>query len=631
MTLSIRSALTLSLMLTPVSVGLAKVHTVASPDGQLVATVEIVPDTDGGTAPVYSLSYRGKPLLSRSELGFDIDAAAENLPAPRVVDADNTTRDTIVKPLYGERNTWRDHYNQIELRLSPAYKPDLDLALTLRAYDAGVAFGYTFHARHGRQRVTIKSERTQFHLAGDWPAWEEHGVEGQYRRAPISQIRPKCETPLTVEIPDGPVMCITEANVVDYPRMWLSPVEDQPHALVSHLGSGATLESGQATPWRVVMVADTPGELLEGNDIIRLLCPPCAIKDTSWIRPGKAIRVLPTTTEAAMAYIPFAKAHGIDTIEFDAGWYGKERDVKADARTPRPDLDIKKVIAEAGKHGIGVVVYVNRIHLERDLDDLLPLYREWGIRGMKFGFVRCGTQATNRWLIDAVRKAAEHRIVVDIHDAYRPSGLSRTYPNLLTQEGIRGNEHMPTATHSTILPFARFVGGAGDHTVCYYEKRLKTTHGHQLALLVIVYSPMQFVFWYDRPDEYQGEPEIELFAHVPTVWDDTRVVLGKIGEFASIARRKGDAWFVGTITNEDARALDVPLAFLPAGKTYLARIYGDAGPDHPTRTNIRIDRCLVTCDTVVSAKLLASGGQAIWLTPADDDEIQRHTRYEPTR
>lgn len=626
MTLDIQRVLLVVLILVPTSACLAQSHAVTSPNGQLSATVDIVDRQGGGKVPMLSLSHRDKPLLLPSEIGFDLVGDSDK-PLAKIVSAEKTTCDKTVKPLYGERSVWRDHYNQLTLRIRPSDKATHDMVLTLRAYDAGVAFTCTLIAHDGKQPAAVKAERTRFRFAGNWPAYEEHGTEGEYRRVPISRIKPKCETPLTVEVPGGRVMCITEARVIDYPRMWLSPVKGQANTLIAHLGSTATLASGHLTPWRVVLVADTPGKLLESNDIVRLLCPPCAIKDTSWIKPGKAIRVLPTTTESAMQYIPFAKAHGIDYIEFDAGWYGKERDTKADARTPRPDLDIKKVIAEARKHDIGVVVYVNRIHLERDLDDLLPLYQSWGIRGMKFGFVRCGTQATNRWLIDAVRKAADHKIVVDIHDAYRPSGLSRTYPNLLTQEGIRGNEHMPTARHSTILPFTRFVGGAGDHTICYYEKRLKTTHGHQLALLTIVYSPMQFVFWYDRPDEHEGEPEIELFAGVPTVWDDTRVLLGEIGAFASIARRKGEAWFVGTITNEQPRTLNVPLTFLPAGKTYLARIYGDAGPEHPSRTNVRIDRCLVTRDTIIQAELKASGGQALWLTPASEEELRRHKPY----
>src|SRR5690606_31013598 len=141
--------------------------------------------------------------------------------------------------------------------------------------------------------------------------------------------------------------------------------------------------------------------------------------------------------------------------------------------------------------------------LERQIDQLFPLYQRWGVAGVKFGFVQVGDQAWTRWLHDAVRKAAEHRLLVDIHDAYRPSGFARSYPNLLTQEGVRGNEHMPTARHNTILPFTRYVAGPADYTICYYDKRIKTTRAHQLALAVILYSPLQFLFWYDRPAAYQ--------------------------------------------------------------------------------------------------------------------------------
>ncbi|MDD2630532.1 MAG: glycoside hydrolase family 97 catalytic domain-containing protein [Limnochordia bacterium] len=226
------------------------------------------------------------------------------------------------------------------------------------------------------------------------------------------------------------------------------------------------------------------------------------------------------------------------------------------------------------------------------------------------------------YMLDAVRKAADYQMLIDIHDAYRPTGFSRTYPNLLTQEGVQGNEHMPTATHNVTLPFVRFPAGAADYTICYYDKRLKTTHAHQMAATVVFYSPLQFLFWYDRPSDYRGEPEIEFFEHVPTTWDDTKVLCGEIGSFVSIARRKGSEWHVGTMTNENPRTVELTLDFLPPDEKYIAHVYSD-GP----RNGVKIERFVVDASTVMQAELAGSGGQAMRLCPATNEELGIYPQY----
>jgi alpha-glucosidase len=233
---------------------------------------------------------------------------------------------------------------------------------------------------------------------------------------------------------------------------------------------------------------------------------------------------------------------------------------------------------------------------------------------VKFGFVQVGAQQWTSWLLDAVRRAAAHHLMVDIHDNYRPTGFTRTYPNLLTQEGVRGNEHMPTATHNATLPFTRLPAGPADYTICIYDQRLKTTRAHQLALAVTGYSPLQLLYWYDRPAQFDGAPELEFLDRVPTTWDETRVVGGEIGTFATIARRSGDDWFVGSITSDApaGRDLTVPLSFLPPGRRYTAHIY-ENDPDSPRATRIRTDNA--DRSTVVQAHLPPAGGQSIWLTP----------------
>jgi alpha-glucosidase len=211
-------------------------------------------------------------------------------------------------------------------------------------------------------------------------------------------------------------------------------------------------------------------------------------------------------------------------------------------------------------------------------------------------------------------KAADNHIMVNVHDEWRPTGEQRTWPNLLTAEGIRGNEEMPDATHNTVLPFTRFIAGAADYTICYYDKRIKTTHAHQLALAAIYYSPLQTLFWYDKPALSNGEPELEFWDHIPVTWDETRVLQGTPGEYVVIARRKGKEWFTGAITNNAARNIRLSFDFLPPGKTFTAKLYTDDSTIS-TPTKVKVEQRKVNATTVMDFKVPASGGFAVWVSP----------------
>ena len=195
------------------------------------------------------------------------------------------------------------------------------------------------------------------------------------------------------------------------------------------------------------------------------------------------------------------------------------------------DFTIPEVCAYARQHGIGVWLYVNQRALYRQLNELLPLYQAWGVSGIKFGFVQIGNQQWSTWLHQAIAQCAKYHLMVDVHDEYRPTGLSRTYPHLLTQEGVRGNEEMPDAAHNTLLPFTRYLCGPADYTLCYFNNRLKTTKGHQLAMAAVYYSPLQFYFWYDNPFVDKGEPELQFWKTCPTVFDESRALEGEPGEY----------------------------------------------------------------------------------------------------
>ena len=603
---------------------------VSSPDGNVVIKFD-VKDLEGQHGClVYAVAYKGRPVVADSRLGLAIKDTVSLQSDFNIIDISRSSYNSTYRPVYGERKTIQDHYNQLIVELKESHPPYRRLRLTFRAYNEGAAFCYTLPRQDALKDFIISAEKTQFRFTGNHTAYAVYSAQGQYSKVPLSKIKNNCERPLTIEIDNGPFVSVAEARLVDYARMRLSPDKSQPHTLVSSLAGQVNAVTPFTTPWRVLLLGRTPGRLLERNYLILNLNAPCAIKDTSWIKPGKIIREVTLTTAGGRACVDFAVKHNLQYVEFDAGWYGHEYSDESDATTISVDpkrskgpLDLHAVLDYAKNRGIGIILYVNRRALERQLDEILPLYEKWGVKGVKYGFVQVGSQRWTKWLHEAVRKAAKYHLMVDVHDEYRPTGYSRTYPNLMTQEGIRGNECMPTADENLILPFTRMLAGAGDYTICYYNNRIKTTHAHQLAAAVVYYSPWQFVFWYDRPSHYQGEPEIEFFEHLPTVWDDTRVIHGKIGEYITIARRSGDEWHLGTMNGLDRRELKIPLTFLEQGKQYVAHVYSDANPDDKTRTHVQISRHVVDSSDVLNAKLPPTGGQAVRIVPATPDDLNR--------
>jgi alpha-glucosidase len=486
--------------------------------------------------------------------------------------------------------------------------------LVVRAYNEGVAFRYAFPEASNGLFLRITGEQTQFAFPENTLAYYEKWAQGPYSLLPLQDWADECERPLTLKLANGLTVAIGEAGLTDFVRMKFRLSEWKNNALQASLYDSADVITPFSTPWRWIAVAEKPAQLIENNYLALNLNNPCKIENTGWIKPGKAIRITRLNQADALKYVDFAAERSLQYVHLDAGWYGKEFLVESDATKvdSAKDLNIPELVKYAGTKGIGVFLYVNQRALSRQLDDILPLYRKWGIKGIKFGFVQVGNQLWTTWLHDAVRKCAEHQLLVDIHDEYRPTGFSRTYPNLLTQEGIRGNEEFPDATHNTVLPFTRFLAGAGDYTICYFDPRIKTTHAHQLALAAVYYSPLQFLYWYDTPDRYDGEPEVEFFDNIPTVWDDTRVIDGAIGEYIITARRSGDDWFVGAITNNKSRTVSVPMHFLDSGKRYRAKIYAD-DEKVETRTKVAVTEKSVRQKDVLKFQLKAGGGVAIQL------------------
>lgn len=576
--------------------------------------------------PTYHVSFDDSPVILPSRLGFEPKLLKGYT---RVANSRRSVRDSW-RFDYGERSDIPDAHEELKIALK--HPSGVRVDVVLRAYNEGAAIRYEFPSDQSENaNLSFEDEHTEFRLPAGTRGYEEHGTEGPYRLSLISEIKPYCERPLTIVLPDGRYAAIGEAGNIDYARMMLSPLEGVEDALVSALGgrtsnteaehlrhdASVSMRPGDETPWRFVLVGESPGELLENNYLLLNLSPPCCLADTSWIEPGKVMRA-ELTTANGKAVIDFAKTAGLSYVHFDAGWYGPERSVKSDATRVAPErseeLDMHAVIEYGRERGVGVLVYVNQRHLKTQLPAILPLYQQWGIKGIKYGFVPVGPQSETRWLTESFASAAEHRLLINVHDGFRANGINRTYPNLMTVEGIRGNERMPTAAHNCTLPFTRYLGGIGDYTVCYYSNRIQTTKAHQLAMAVVSFSPLQWIFWYDVPEQYAGEPEIEFFREVKTVWDETRVLEGEIGEYATIARRNGKEWFIGMINADQPRQTSLPLEFLAPGQPYEATVYFD-NPTVDTKTHVGVRRQLVTADSALQVELLESGGAAIWIRP----------------
>lgn len=610
-------------------------QSLSSPDGKYVIGI------DGMT---YTITYNNKVIVERSQLGVEIDNRLfeSALAVPRgenenwcsdlqLKGEERITVDTTWTPLYGENNRIRDHYNQLVLHyekgsngqgvVSDGYDKRKYYAMDImvRAYNEGIAFRYHFPQVANNLFLHVKGEQTSFRMPEGTMAWYEEWAQGPYIKQPLNIKNEgfewfESERPLLLQVPSGYYVALLEAQMKDYTRgKFRLKAENE---LQVAMYDCADIISPYYTPWRVVMVGEKAVDLINHKEIVLNLNEERADADWTWVRPGKAFRSCRLDKENIMRSIDYCAEFGIDYVELDAGWYGPEGRVESDARKviETRDFTMPEVCQYARSKGVGVWVYVNQRALYRQLDELLPLYQQWGISGIKFGFVHVGNQKWSTWLHNAIEKCARYHIMVDIHDEYRPTGLSRTYPNLLTQEGIRGNEEMPDADHNTLLPFTRYLCGPADYTLCYFNDRVKNTKGHQLAMAAVYYSPLQFYFWYDNPFVDKGEEELEFWKDCPTTFDESIALDGTPGEYIIQARRSGNEWYVGAMTNTQARTISIPTDFLPKGK-YVVEVYND-DPTLSTRTKVKREQMKVKGGgKPIVLQLQPSGGAALHFTP----------------
>ena len=569
---------------------------------------EVVVSRNDDGAVLYAVTYRGKAILRPSRLGLRFKSQPDL--ASGLVFGEEQRRHYRGKleSRLAERSSVEFEWNELQLPMSQP-ETGRTLRVVFRIFDDAIAFRYEIPAQDKLEEYTIAGELTEFGFSAQATAYTEYGHEGEYVPKPMALIRKGCWLPLLVRDGNaGLSHVVLQADAWDYPRRFVLS-QGSPGFLGVTLQGNVEAQGAYRTPWHVVTTAESDTKLIELNYIRDALVDD-RLPEPDWIVPGKAIRLVDLKTSAGIEGVDFAAENGLQYVEYDAGWYGDQGDPESDATTSIRGLDVEAVCKYGATKGVGVILYVNKLHLELQSDKIFPKYREWGVRGLKFGFVDGRTQAgianVHRW----AQLALEHEMIVDVHDNYRPSGMSQRLPNLLTQEGIRGNEWRPTSRHNTTLPFTRFVAGAGDYTFCYPGGG-KTTNVHQLALSVVCFSPLQFPFWYGRPRDYKDSLGKGWFKIVPTTWDETHVVTGEVGEHYAVARRQGSDWYLGGITNESARTLELRLDFLKAGETYQAKVYRDADGKE-----LHIDTRDVTSETTLSEELHPNGGVAIVLRPS---------------
>ena len=614
-----------------------------SPDGQLEISVTF--NNEG--AVVYAVAYRNQPVIVPSSLGLEFKRGGLLSKHLRVTATRRDSHDETYALVAGKARQARDHYNELIVSLEESQAPQRKLDLIFRAYDDGAAFRYRLPAQAGLNDFEIAAERSEFRFPTDLTCWALQlgsfttSYEGEYDRITLNRIGQNAVIglPLVVQMRDeATTVAISEADLDDYAGMYftglnngygavsrLSPRKDDATVAVrGHVGG-----DGFRTPWRVVMVANQPGKLIEST-LIMNLNPPNAIGDASWVRPGKAawdwwsgpvasgVKQIGMNDETMKYYIDFASEFGLEYMLIDAGWYtpvawGPNADLKADITKTVPAIDLPGLVEYARSRKVGIWVWLNWVPTSNQMDAAFPYYEKLGIKGVKVDFMDRDDQEMVAFFHRVLKTAAAHHLMVDLHGAYKPTGLARTYPNYITQEGVMGAEYNKwsarvTATHNLTLPFTRMLLGPMDYTPGGFRNatrqefniqntgpQVMTTRAQQLAMYVVYESPFACVS--DSPDAYRGQAGAEFLKVVPTSWDETRALAGEIGQYVVIARRHGGEWYVGAMTNEQARDIRVPFDFL-GDATY--QLSGFADGARPTDV-----RRLV--EVVTARKLLTTG------------------------
>jgi len=624
-----------------------------SPDGHL----EIIFRTAGGQL-VYEVSFQGKPLIEPSALRLDLKDQAPLGQNVRIVSAATSQADETYHLVAGKASTVRNHFNALRVELEENTGPGRKFAMEARAYDDAVAFRYVVPQQPALSEFRLAKEGTEFRISKDpiiyallLPNYRSM-YESEFIKLSASSLSNQggvassvlVGLPLLMEVPSVAWMAITEANLRDYAAMYLTNPSGgwTSHKfecrLAPHLDDPDTAVVGalpHQSAWRVLLVGDEPGRLIESN-VITSLNPASVVQDTSWIRPGKASwdwwsgSLGPDgksayTTGNMKYYVDFAALSGLEYMLVDAGWSAREDITKMNGR-----VDIPEVVRYAASKNVKVWIWLSYRDTARQMQDAFPIYENWGVAGLKIDFIERDDQGGIDWYYRVAELAAQHHLMLDFHGATKPTGMQRTWPNVLGYEAVAGMEQSKAGSrdnpdHHVTLPFTRMLAGPMDYTPggfdnvtkADFEARMQApmvmgTRAHQLAMYAVYEAPIQMVS--DHPSAYNDQPSFEFIKAVPATWDETRALNGMPGEYITIARRNGEQWFIGSMTNWSPRTLDLPLTFLGNGR-FRAEIYADAEDAERLPKNVSIVKKTVDKSTHLKAQLAPGGGYAVRLAP----------------
>ena len=680
----------------------------ASPNGNVVVSFSL--NKQG--VPFYKISYKNKPVIKESSLGFLLKGSESLTENFKILDAQKTNFKETWQPVWGEETEILNHYNELLVSLEQTTSLR-KMNIRFRVYNEGVGFRYEFPQQKELTYFVISEELSQFAMAGDHTAWWIPGdydtQEYDYTECKLSQIREQmpqavikivCQTPfsptgvqtsLMMKSQDGLYINLHEAALVNYPCMHLN-LDDKKFIFQSHLtpdaqGNKGHLYTPYHTPWRTIMVSDDARDILASRLILNLN-DPCALPDTSWIKPVKYIGVwwemitgksswaytndLPTIdldkvdysktkpngTHAAnnqkvRRYIDFAAKHGFDQVLVEGwnigweDWFDHSKDYVFDFVTPYPDFDLKGLNDYAHSKGVKLMMHhetsASLRNYERHMEKAYQLMNDYGYNSVKSGYVgsiiprgehHYGQWAVNHYLY-ALKEAAKHKIMVNAHEAVRPTGLCRTYPNLIGNESARGTEYEALETvkpfNTTILPFTRLQGGPMDYTPGIFETdivnvnpenphKVSSTLAKQLGLYVTMYSPLQMAA--DLPENYEKFPDaFEFIKEVPVDWQKSVYLEAEPGKYITIARKDkhSNRWYIGCTANENGHNSELLLNFLDKGKNYEATLYVD-GKDASYKHNAKsykIFKQKVNHKTKLKLTAASGGGYAISIKPIE--------------
>ncbi|MEJ2634028.1 MAG: glycoside hydrolase family 97 protein [Calditrichia bacterium] len=635
---------------------------VTSPNGRIKFNIDVKKFSNPmpeGKYLCYSIQYKGSTLINPSPVRLLLKNEVTLGNDLKIVNNIGRSVDQFSELAFGKTKWLHDSCNEMRYFLEEKSKPNRKIILTVRVYDEGAAFHLSIPRQSQPKKIDIENEETFIRMLPG-RAWVlplsgfMTPYENNYQILKTDDIEPDIliGLPLLIHTNDGPWVAVTEANLVDYPGMYLKTFRQEENTFVSRLSPlrsdstlSARIDTPHDLPWRVFMISDNPGKFIESN-IIMNLSDHCQLENTSWIKPGKVAwpwwsdRVVDgrdfkggMNTATMKYYIDFAADAGLQYLLIDALWYGKHDTPDEDITTTIPEIDMPEIVRYANSKGVGIFLWLYWECVRDQMQKAFPLYEKWGIKGVKVDYMNCDDQDMVNYYRKVVKAASRYHLMVDFHGAYKPTGLRRAFPNLVTREGVLGLEYSKWSQHCSpehdlIIPFTRMLAGPMDYTPGAFHVAAKDsfkaqftdpmaqgTRAHQMGMYVVYESPLQMLV--DHPSAYFGQTGVEFLKEVPTVWDETKFIKGEVGEYIIIARRNGDKWYLGGMTNWTNRVLSIPLSFLGSGK-YMAEIYSDGKDAAKNPTSVQATMKVVNSSDQLEISMAPGGGCAIRFCPTWD-------------